>query len=116
MTETPSASCSPPICPGLAGLDLVALMIDCVHFAESGCIAALGIDHEGNKHPLALVEGSTENGPLVTELLVGVRERGLDVTRPILLGIDSSKALRKAVLDVLDHPMIQRRQLHGSET
>ena len=28
--------------------------------------------------------------------------RGLDVTRPMLVGIDGSKALRKAVLDVLD--------------
>ncbi|MGB8389658.1 MAG: IS256 family transposase, partial [Mycobacterium sp.] len=39
-------------------------------------------------------------------------ERGLDVTRPMLVGIDGSKALRKAVVDVLDHPVIQRCQLH----
>jgi putative transposase len=49
---------------------------------------------------------------LVTDLLVGLRERGLDVTRPMLVGIDGSKALRKAVVDVLDHPVIQRCQLH----
>jgi Transposase, Mutator family len=58
------------------------------------------------------VEGSTENATLVTELLVGLRGRGLDVTRPVLVGIDGSKALRKAVVDVLDHPVIQRCQLH----
>ena len=63
-------------------------------------------------HPLALVEGSTENATLVTDLLVHLRGRGLDVTRPMLVGIDGSKALRKAVLDVLDHPVIQRCQLH----
>ena len=34
------------------------------------------------------------------------------MTRPMLVGIDGSKALRKAVLDVLDHPVIQRCQLH----
>jgi putative transposase len=96
----------------LSGLDLVALMIDGVHFAESCCIVALGIDIDGNKHPLALVEGSTENATLVTDLLVDLRERGLDVTRPMLVGLDGSKALRKAVLDVLDHPVIQRCQLH----
>ena len=73
---------------------------------------ALGIGIDGVKHPLALVEGSTENATLVTELLVGLRERGLDVTRPMLVGIDGSKALRKAVIDVLDHPVIQRCQLH----
>src|SRR5258705_434541 len=96
----------------LSGLDLVALMIDGVHFAESCCVVALGIDIEGTKHPLALVGGSTENATLVSGLLVDLRERGLDVTRPMLVGIDGSKALRKAVLDVLDHPVIQRCQLH----
>jgi hypothetical protein len=34
-------------------------------------------------HQLSLVEGFTENATLVTELIVGLRERGLDVTRPI---------------------------------
>jgi putative transposase len=109
MTETALAEL---LSADLSGLDLVALMIDGVHFAESCCVVALGIDIEGTKHPLALVEGSTENATLVCGLLVDLRERGLDVTRPMLVGIDGSKALRKAVLDVLDHPVIQRCQLH----
>jgi transposase-like protein len=109
MTETALAEL---LTADLSGLDLVALMIDGVHFAESCCIVALGIGVEGTKHPLALVEGSTENATLVTDLLVDLRERGLDVTRPMLVGLDGSKALRKAVLDVLDHPVIQRCQLH----
>ncbi|MDN4517902.1 IS256-like element IS1295 family transposase [Mycolicibacterium austroafricanum] len=109
MTETALAEL---LSRDLSGLDLVALMIDGVHFAESCCVVALGIDIEGTKHPLALVEGSTENATLVTELLVDLRERGLDVTRAMLVGLDGSKALRKAVLDVLDHPVIQRCQLH----
>jgi transposase-like protein len=62
----------------LSGLDLVALMVDGVHFAEHCCVVALGIDIDGVKHPLSLVEGSTENATLVTELLVGLRERGLE--------------------------------------
>ncbi len=109
MTETALAEL---LSRDLSGLELVALMIDGVHFAESCCVVALGIGIDGVKHPLALVEGSTENATLVTELLVGLRERGLDVTRPMLVGIDGSKALRKAVLDVLDRPVIQRCQLH----
>jgi putative transposase len=109
MTETALAEL---LSHDLSGLDLVALMIDGVHFAESCCVVALGIDIEGNKHPVALVEGSTENATLVTGLLVDLRERGLDVTRPMLVGLDGSKALRKAVLDVLDRPVIQRCQLH----
>ena len=96
----------------LSGLDLVALMVDGVHFAEHCCVVALGIDIDGVKHPLSLVEGSTENATLVTELLVGLRERGLNVTRPILVVIDGAKALRRAVVDVFDHPVIQRCQLH----
>jgi putative transposase len=93
-------------------LDLVALMVDGVHFGESCCVVALGIDAEGVKRPLALVEGATENATVVTGLLTGLRERGLDVTRPLLVGIDGGKALRKAVVDVFDHPVIQRCQLH----
>src|SRR3954469_8853560 len=84
----------------LSALDLVALMIDGVHFGESCCVVALGIDEQGSKHPLALVEGATENATVVTDLLTGRRDRGLDVTRPILVGIDGAKALRKAVVDV----------------
>jgi putative transposase len=99
----------------LSGLDLVAMMIDGVHFAESCCVVALGIDLEGTKHPLALVEGSTENATLTTDLLVGLRDRGLDVTKPILVVLDGGSALRKAVVDVFDHPVIARCQLHYAD-
>ena len=96
----------------LSALDLVAFMVDGVHFGEHTCVVALGIDIDGVKHPLSLVEGSTENATLVTDLIVGLRERGLDVTRPILAVLDGSKALRRAVLDVFDRPVIGRCQLH----
>jgi len=36
----------------LSELDLVALMIDGVYFAEHLCVVALGIDIDGTKHPL----------------------------------------------------------------
>lgn len=96
----------------LSALDLVALMVDGVHFAGHCCVVALGIDIEGTKHPLAVVEGDTENATLVTALLVGLREQGLDVTRPILCVLDGAKALRSAVLAVFDHPVLARCQLH----
>jgi len=109
MTETALAEL---LAADLSGLDVVALLVDGVHFAETCCVVALGIDIEGTKHPLALVEGSTENATLVSDLLIGLRERGLDVSRPMLVGIDGSKALRRAVLDVLERPVIQRCQIH----
>ena len=96
----------------LSGLDLVALMVDGVHFADHTCVVALGIGVDGTKHPLALVEGSTENATLVRGLLVGLRERNLDVTRPILAVLDGAKALSRAVRDVFDKPLIHRCQEH----
>ena len=53
----------------LSGLDLVALMIDGVHFADHTCVVALGIGIDGIKHPLAVEEGSTENATLVNGLV-----------------------------------------------
>ena len=96
----------------LSGLDVVAVMVDGVGFAEHLCVVALGIGIDGTKHPLALVEGSTENATLVRDLLVGLRERDLDVTRPILAVLDGSKALSRAVREVFDKPIIQRCQEH----
>ena len=96
----------------LSGLDLVALMIDGVHFAEHTCVVALGIGSDGTKYPLAVEEGDTENATVVRDLLAGLRQRGLDVTRPVLVVIDGAKALRSAVDAVFDHPVIQRCQLH----
>ena len=96
----------------LTGLDLVALMIDGVHFADHLCVVALGIDIDGVKHPLAVVEGSTENTTLVRGLLVGLRERGLDTTRPVLAVLDGAKALSAAVKEVFDAPVIGRCQIH----
>lgn len=96
----------------LSGLDLAALMLDGVHFGEHTCVVALGIGIDGTKYPLALAEGSTENATLARELIAGLRERGMDVTRPILIVLDGSKALRRAVLGVFDQPVIQRCQLH----
>ena len=96
----------------LSGLDLVALMIDGVHFGEHLCVVALGIGIDGTKHPLGLGEGSTENTGVVTDLLTGLRDRGLDTTRAIFVGIDGGKALHAAVIRVFSHPVIGRCQLH----
>ena len=109
MTETALADL---LAADLTGLDLVAIMIDGVHFADHLCVVALGIGIDGTKHPLALVEGSTENTTLVRGLLVGLRDRGLDVTQPILAVLDGAKALSAAVKEVFDHPVIGRCQLH----
>jgi putative transposase len=96
----------------LSTLDLVALLVDGIRVAEHTCVVALGITIDGTKVPLALAEGATENATVVRDLLAGLRDRGLEVTRPLLVVIDGAKALRRAVTDVFDHPVIQRCQLH----
>jgi transposase-like protein len=96
----------------LSELDLVAMMIDGVYFGEHLCVVALGIALDGTKHPLGLVEGSTENTTTVTELLGGLRDRGLDTERPMLFVLDGSKALRAGVIKVFSRPVLARCQLH----
>jgi transposase-like protein len=88
-------------------------MVDGVHFGDHLCVVALGIGIDGTKHPLAVVEGSTENATVVTDLLTGMQARGLDTTRPILVVIDGAKALRAGVEKVWgERAVIGRCQLH----
>lgn len=96
----------------LSGLDLVAFMADGVHFGEHTCVVALGIGIDGIKHPLGVEEGSTENAAVVTDLITGLRDRGLDTSKPVLAVLDGARALSKAVKDVFSQPVIQRCQEH----
>src|SRR6266849_8660557 len=59
----------------LRELNLVALMIDGVHFAEHVVLAAVGVDERGDKHVLGLREGATENASAVRALLADLVER-----------------------------------------
>lgn len=97
----------------LDDIDIVALMIDGLHFADHVILVALGIDAEGHKHVLGLREGATENSTSCRALLGEVRERGLRTDRTTLVVIDGAKALRKAVQDVFgEHALVQRCQEH----
>jgi transposase-like protein len=78
-------------------LDLVALLIDGVHIGEHCIVVALGIDHTGCKHALGLWEGSTENAAVCQSLLADLQSRGLRTDRSLLVILDGSKALHKAV-------------------
>jgi putative transposase len=63
----------------LSQLDLLAIQIDGMHVtSELTLLAAIGIDGEGAKHPLGLLEGATENAAVVQALLDNLIERGLD--------------------------------------
>src|SRR5215472_8930221 len=60
-------------------LDLLVIQIDGLHIGNDlVLVAALGVDGEGRKHPLALIEGATENAAVVQALIDNLIERGLD--------------------------------------
>ena len=84
----------------LRQLQVVALLIDGVHFGEHVVLAAVGVNAQGDKHVLGLREGATENAAAVRALLADLAERGLATDRSLLIVIDGAKALRKAVVEV----------------
>jgi transposase-like protein len=98
----------------LSGLDLLAVQIDGIHLDEDLLlVAAVGIDGEGTKHPLGLVEGATENAAVVQALLDDLVTRGLDPSVPRLFIIDGAKALSKAIRRTFGRETpIQRCQVH----
>jgi len=90
-----------------------ALFIDGVNIGEHTIIVALGLDYEGKKHVLGLAEGSTENSAVAKALLNQIRDRGLDMSRPVLAVIDGGKGIRKALVDVMGESVaIQRCRIH----
>ncbi len=97
----------------LEGLDVVGLLIDGVHVAEHCLIVALGIAADGQKHALGLWDGSTENARVCQDLLANLQGRGLRTDRSLLVILDGSKALRKAVNAVFGPAaLVQRCQVH----
>ncbi|AEJ41309.1 transposase [Sulfobacillus acidophilus TPY] len=91
----------------------VVLMIDGLRVADHLVVGALGIDAEGHKRVLGLVEGATENHTVVMTLLQDLITRGLTAAQGLLVVIDGAKALAKAVREVWGHQvLIQRGQIH----
>jgi len=97
----------------LDGLDLVALLLDGVHVGEHCLIVALGVAADGDKHALGIWEGSTENAAVCQSLLSNLQSRGLRTDRSLLVLLDGSKALRKAVRETFGNAaLVQRCQIH----
>src|SRR5215469_12362982 len=98
----------------LSKLDLLVVQIDGIHLTEDlVLVAAIGVDGEGVKHPLGLIEGATENAAVAQALIDNLLERGLDPTVPRLFIIDGSKALLRVIRRSFGkHTPIQRCQIH----
>ena len=91
----------------------MAIFLDGVVFAEHCLVVALGIDATGQKHPLGLWDGSTENTAVCQGLLSDLQSRGLRTDRSVLMILDGSKALRSAVTHTFGRAAcVQRCQVH----
>jgi putative transposase len=94
-------------------LALTVLFIDGVQFAGQCVVVAMGLDASGHKHVLGLWDGSTENTTVCQGLLATLTDRGLRTDQSVLVVLDGSKALRKAVDQSLGHAAwVQRCQVH----
>ena len=97
----------------LEGREWLALFLDGVVIGGQTVIVGLGLTRAGEKIPVGLRLGSTENAVVCTELLQDLLERGLTVTERVLCVIDGGKGLRKAMQDVFGTAaVIQRCQVH----
>ena len=97
----------------LEGLDVVALFVDGVRFAKDCLVVALGITTNGEKHVLGLWDGSTENSAVCQSLLTNLVERGLRSDRSLVVVLDGSRALRKAIDQTFGvAACVQRCQIH----
>src|SRR5438552_19147318 len=82
----------------LSKLDLLVVQIDSIHMTgDLVLVAAVGIDGNGVKHPLGLIEGATENAAVAQALIDNLIARGLDPAVPRVFIIDGAKALSKAI-------------------
>jgi putative transposase len=76
-------------------------------------IVALGTAADGQKHTFGLWDGSTENARVCQDLLANLQSRGLRTDRSLVVILDGSKALRKAVRAIFgEAALVQRCQVH----
>ena len=97
----------------LDDLDVRIIVLDGLHFRDRVVLLALGVDAHGQKHVLALREGTTENATVCKGLLADLRERGLALERAVLFVIDGGTGLRKAIRETCGPTaVVQRCQVH----
>jgi len=94
-------------------VDILIVYLDGIQFGAYHVLGAVGVDAEGQKHVLGLVEGASENAEAAKTLLRDLVERGVKPGRRRLFVVDGSKALRKAIDEIYgaDNP-VQRCRNH----
>ncbi len=88
-------------------------MLDGEHIAGRCVIVALAITAGGEKFPVGLWDGATENETVVTAVLADMVCRGLSADDGLLVVMDGAKALSATVHEVFgDLAGVQRCALH----
>jgi putative transposase len=97
----------------LAGKDFPVLLIDGTVLGEHVLLVAMGIEADGSKRVLGVVEGSSESEQAGRALLRNLIERGLPVERMRLFVVDGGKGVRAAIRKTFaGWALVQRCQIH----
>jgi len=98
----------------LSGLDLLVIQIDGIHIDQDLILlAAVGVDANGDKHPLGVMEGASESAAVCQALIDNLVARGLDPAICRLFIVDGSRALLKSIRASFGrNTLIQRCQVH----
>ena len=81
----------------LGDLDLPVIMVDGTGLGGHLLLVALGIDADGHKHVLGVVEGTTESSQVCLSLFRNLIDRGLVVERARLFVVDGGRGIRSAI-------------------
>ena len=93
----------------LSELRVFAVFIDTVHRGNDAFIVALGIDHEGHKHPLGFWQGATENSDICLELFMDIQMRGLALNKKTLWITDGGTGIIKALKERFGKKLLHQR-------
>ena len=97
----------------LEGRDFPVLMIDGTVLGDHVLLMAMGIEADGSKRVLGVVEGSSESEQAGRTLLRNLIERGLPVERMRLFVVDGGRGVRAAIRKTFANwALIQRCQIH----
>jgi putative transposase len=91
----------------------LVVYIDGFGFGDETLVGALGVDDQGNKMPLSVIHGTTENKTVCKRLLDDLEARGFDPSAGVLFVVDGGKAIYHAISDKWsDTALIQRCRAH----
>lgn len=100
----------------LTKYDFVALFIDAKRYAQDGVMVALGVTIEGHKIVLGIEQTHSENGNAISQWLNRLIERGLKFEQGLLVIVDGSKGIRKAIEQTFGpYALVQRCRWHKRE-